>query len=74
MKAPDLFLHAYISNHVHIPILLHHSVYMTRDNIYYIPINATLFPAGKVCCLGHVSARVCHIQVPFLVTIILPYT
>jgi hypothetical protein len=26
------------------------------DNIYYIPVNTTLFPAGTVCCLGHVLA------------------
>jgi hypothetical protein len=26
------------------------------DNIYYIPVNTTLFPAGGICCLGrHVS-------------------
>jgi hypothetical protein len=27
----------------------------------------TLFPAGGVCLLGHVSAYVCHLQVRFSV-------
>jgi hypothetical protein len=38
----------------------------TADNIYYIPLNTTLFPAGGSCCLErHVSAHVCHLQVRF---------
>jgi hypothetical protein len=47
----------------------------TIDNIHYIPVSTTLFPAGGICCLRrHVSARVCHLQVRFLVTIILSNT
>lgn len=32
--------------------------YNTSYNTYYIPINTRLFPAGTVCCLGHVLACV----------------
>jgi hypothetical protein len=43
-------------------------------NIYYIPVNITLFPAGGVCCLQrNISAHVCHIQIWFLVTSFLSY-
>jgi hypothetical protein len=48
---------------------------MIIGNFYYISVNTTLFPAGGVCCLGqHVSAHMCHLQVRFLVTIILSCT
>jgi hypothetical protein len=40
------------------------------DNIYYIPANTTLFPAGGVCCVG----RHGHLQVPVIVTVIVPCT
>lgn len=39
---------------------------------YYIPVNTTLSPSSGVSCLGqHVLAHMCHLQVWFLVTIIL---
>jgi hypothetical protein len=33
-------------------ILLHPPVQIIVDNVYYIPVNTTLFLAGGVCCLG----------------------
>jgi hypothetical protein len=36
-----------LSNH-----LPSHSRSSFSDNIYYIPVSTTLFPAGTVCCLG----------------------
>jgi hypothetical protein len=37
------------------------------DNIYYIPVNTTLFPAGGLSWLGrYISARSFHLQVRFL--------
>jgi hypothetical protein len=45
------------------------------DNIYYIPVNATPFPEVEDGCLErHVSAHVFHLQVCFLVTIIVSCT
>jgi hypothetical protein len=47
-------------------------VKITVGIIYYIPVNTTQFPAGGVCYLGrHISVRMCHLQVMFLVTNIL---
>jgi hypothetical protein len=40
---------------------------LTADNIYYISVNTTPFPAGTVYCAGHVSAHVSHLQVRGLV-------
>jgi hypothetical protein len=39
------------------------------DNIIYIPVNKTLFPADLLCYLGHVSVYACHLTVRDLVTI-----
>jgi hypothetical protein len=33
---------------IHIHILLHPVLYITADNIYYIPVNATPFSTGVV--------------------------
>jgi hypothetical protein len=45
-----------------------------RDNLYFLRVNRTLFPASGACCLGYVSAHVCHLQVWILITVILSYT
>jgi hypothetical protein len=37
-------------------------------------MNITVLTAGTICCLGRVSARVCHLHIRFLVKIILLYT
>lgn len=41
------------------------------DNKYYIPVNATLFPAGAICCIRiHVWTLVHHREVRILVAIV----
>jgi hypothetical protein len=39
------------------------------NNIYYIPVNTTLFPAGGVRCLGtYVSAHIILLSVEIYIT------
>jgi hypothetical protein len=47
------------------------TVQIYTDNIFYILVNTTIFPAGRVYCLERqVSAHACHFQVGFLAKII----
>jgi hypothetical protein len=59
----NIFIHAMLSVSSHM------------GNIYFIAAATTLLPPGGVRCLEqHVSAHVCHLQVPLLVTVILSPT
>jgi hypothetical protein len=60
--------------HITYHILLKSVVYISVTFIMFLSIQYC-FPASGVCCLGlRVSARVCHLQVWFLVKIILSST